>query len=256
MEMVFTSQARAHGMSVREIHRNLQSRPIESRAGSFSTVYKCLRSLETKGFVHRSPVTKKYMFDEIGLSLFDRDLITEAILQSNILGGGRLSLHEISEDEIRFPEKKPEVFVAADIFIRASLKGIDGRTDEGVLFIETLEGFWPEKQREASDNAKTNSTTYRLAPHFINLFKERQNATRTAINWVNAIWNYAQEKGLVGCDLTLKKASNEDLERIWNEIFPSARVKTIVVTEFIEPKKLLEWWITSKHRHNCASCYE
>jgi len=56
--------------------------------------------------------------------------------------------------------------------------------------------------------------------------------------------------------LTLKKASNEDLERIWNEIFPSARVKTIVVTEFIEPKKLLEWWITSKHRHNCASCYE
>jgi hypothetical protein len=54
---------------------------------------------------------------------------------------------------------------------------------------------------------------------------------------------------LVDYDLPLDKASNEDLERVWNEIFAKAYVKTIVLTEFIETTKLLELWIQSTKTH-------
>ena len=50
--------------------------------------------------------------------------------------------------------------------------------------------------------------------------------------------------------MTLENASNEDLEKIWREIFTIPQVKTIVSTEFIDPKKLLEWLKASKESKN------
>ena len=74
----------------------------------------------------------------------------------------------------------------------------------------------------------------------------RLKPNRTARDWIQAIWNYAQEKELVKSDLTLDEASEEELRKVWREIFSTTQVKTIVFTEFVEPQRLLQWWMTSK----------
>jgi hypothetical protein len=76
---------------------------------------------------------------------------------------------------------------------------------------------------------------------FIQLVMRRLNANRCVGEWVEAIWNHAREVGLVE-DVPLDKASIEDMERIWSKVFRSRKVKTIVLTEYIHPEKLLDWW--------------
>lgn len=251
-EMLLSSHARAHGMGFREIHRNLQTKPKASRAGSFATLSKCLHNLEADKVLRKSTTTKKYFIDEIGFAHYDRDLIIEAILKSNVLGGGRLfqPKFEIRGDRIILPEKKPEVFAAVDVFIKANIKGIYGWPDEGVQFIETLEGAWPEKHPEAHGKPKGTRRIGREPLHFEKLVVRRLNANRTARSWIQAIWDYARENRLVDYDLPLDKASNKELEKIWKEIFGNTHVETVVLTEFIEPKKLFKWWTELKQERS------
>jgi hypothetical protein len=249
IEMLLTSRSRAHGMGFREIYRNLQNEPKMSRAGSPSTVSKCLRNLKANQIVYRSPVTQKYFFNDIGLAYYHRDLVMEAISESNVLGGGEMShpdsVPAVVGDNITFPEGTPEICVATNTFIQANLKGLLGFRDEGIQFIWT-HPIWPEKQREVSDKMKETTRLFREPLHFEKIVMRRLNPARTARDWVKTIWTYAQENKLVSEGMTLEHASNKDLEKIWREIFTTPQVKTIVSTEFIDPKKLLEWYKASK----------
>lgn len=248
VDMLLSSRARVEGLGFREIFRNLQNRPEAFRAGSYSTLGKCLRNLDANQVIRQDPVTKKYYFNEIGFAHHDRNLIIDAISKANVLGGGRLFQPDIetTENGIRIPATTPEIFAAADVFAQANLKEKWGWKDEGILFIETLEDTFPRKRQEPHKELKKAPRPQKEPMHFVNLTVQYLSARKTARNWVKTIWEYAKEHKLLNKDATLENASNEDLERIWKEIFEKAHVKTIVQTEFIDPQKLLEWLKTSR----------
>jgi hypothetical protein len=249
IEMLLTSHSRVHGMGFREIYRNLKTKPKTSRAGSFSTLKKCLCNLKANQVVYRNPGSKNYFFNDTTFAYYHRDLVVEAILQSNVLGGGDMWHPDpypvLEGDNTTFPKGKPEICVAKNTFIQANLKGLFGFTDEGLQFIWT-HAIWPEKLRKDRDKVKKATRPSREPLHFEKIVIQRLNPARTARDWVKAIWSYAQENKLVSQGLTLENASNEDLEKIWGEIFTTPQVKTIVSTEFIDPKILLEWLKASK----------
>lgn len=243
-QKLMTSQAKASGMGFRQIYNSLKNNPDEARPGSFSTLKKCLQNLEADNFVYRSPVNKKYFTEETAYAHYDRDLVMDAILQSNVLGGGRL-FHpdmQITNDEIIIPEEPLEISLAVDAFIEANLTGWERWPDKGVVFIETFDGAWPEKPSKKTKDTKT----HRKPSDFIGLVMRRLNAKRSAQEWIRAIWDHARRIGLVEEGLPLEKASTDDIERIWSKIFAPAKVKTIVLTEYVQPQKLLDWWKASQ----------
>jgi hypothetical protein len=236
------------GMGFREIHRELEKRPRECRAGSFTTLKKCLDNLEANQVIYKSPVTKKYFFQNILPVYYHRDIIMKAISHSNVLGGGEMTHPEAypvyEGDKITYPKGRPEICVTKNIFIQANLEFL-GFDNEGCQYIWTFP-IWPEKPRKNPDKIKKAAHSFKGNLHIAEIAMGRLNPARTAREWIKAIWDYAQKTKLVGEGSTLENTTNEELERIWKEIFEAQQVKSIVSTEFVDPKILLEWLKVAK----------
>ncbi len=66
-------------------------------------------------------------------------------------------------------------------------------------------------------------------------------------DWLRTIWEYAKQNHLVRNDITPEEITNEELESLWWRMFKG--VEGIVLVEFIDPRKLLEWLKTSEGKN-------